>query len=358
MSDDLPSPLVPADCDLTDFQFMPLDVARLRDSELSSSESPEACWAAVLLWCASWHQIPAASVPADDKWLAKASGYGRVVKEWARVKAGAMRGFIECTDGRLYHPVVAEKAREAWQAKLAQRWRAECGRVKKHNQRHGTTLTAPEFADWMASGRPVGQPLFVPGDKASATEDKDGDKASKGEGEGQRQGDSIKTSEPNGSAGADAPPVDNSNPENPKNSPPATASTAPPTPPVSPAKQAWRDCGKWMVANGVAESTAREVMGLVLKDYPAVALDAMQAAPKQAEAVDPKGWLMAAAKRLAGERINPVTAPSDDAAKTAAEWAAREAAWTPEAKAASEAARQAAMAAFRAKTAGAIACPS
>ena len=76
-------PLTPADCDLTDFAFMPLDVARLRDSELASNEAPEACWAAVLLWSASWHQIPAASIPNDDKWIAKQAGYalrGRVDK--------------------------------------------------------------------------------------------------------------------------------------------------------------------------------------------------------------------------------------------------------------------------------------
>ena len=37
--------------------------------------------------------IPAASIPNDDKWMAQASGYGRVVKEWLRVKDGALRGF-------------------------------------------------------------------------------------------------------------------------------------------------------------------------------------------------------------------------------------------------------------------------
>jgi hypothetical protein len=31
------APLTPSDCDLTDFAFMPLDVARLRDSELASN---------------------------------------------------------------------------------------------------------------------------------------------------------------------------------------------------------------------------------------------------------------------------------------------------------------------------------
>jgi hypothetical protein len=190
---DRPAPLTPADCDLTDFAFMPLDVARLRDSELASNESPEACWAAVQLWAASWHQVPAGSIPNDDKWLAKHTGYGRIVKEWMRIRQGALRGWIECADGRLYHSVVSEKAREAWKAKVEQRYRTEVARVKKHNQRHGTTHTTPDFEEWILLGRPQGQHLSVPGDKTQIEGDKDRDKASKGkrEGQGQGQGDSY-----------------------------------------------------------------------------------------------------------------------------------------------------------------------
>ncbi|MGH7462797.1 MAG: DUF1376 domain-containing protein, partial [Longimicrobiales bacterium] len=118
---------------------MPLDVQRLRDSELASNETPEACWAALLLWSASWHQVPAASIPNDDMWIAKHAGYqlrGKIDKSWKTVREGALRGWVECADGRLYHPVVAEKAIDAWQAKLEQRHRTECARIKKHNDRH------------------------------------------------------------------------------------------------------------------------------------------------------------------------------------------------------------------------------
>ena len=132
----LPKPLTQEDCDLRDFAFMPLDVTRLRDSDLAALETPEACWAAVLLWCASWHQIPAASLPDEDRILANLAGFGRVVKEWMKVKDGALRGWIKCSDGRLYHPVVADKAITAWKSKLEQAWRTELARIKKHNQRH------------------------------------------------------------------------------------------------------------------------------------------------------------------------------------------------------------------------------
>lgn len=130
-----PTPLTPSDCDLRDFAFMPLDVVRLRDSDLAALESPEACWAAVLLWAASWHQIPAASIPDDDRVLANLAGYGRVVKEWQRVREGSLRGWVKCSDGRLYHPVVAEKANEAWLGKEEYRARREAERLRKQEER-------------------------------------------------------------------------------------------------------------------------------------------------------------------------------------------------------------------------------
>jgi len=198
---DIPEPLTPAECDLQDFPFMPLDVARLRDSELASNETPDACWAAVLIWAASWHQVPAASIPDDDLWIAKVAGYqlrGKIDKAWGAVRPGALRGWVKCSDGRLYHPVVAEKARDAWQAKLEQRWRTECARIKKHNDRHeGANVPRPTFDEWLSAGCPHGQPLFVPRDTNNCPKGQAGnvpgetDSKRQGEGQGQGQGDSY-----------------------------------------------------------------------------------------------------------------------------------------------------------------------
>ncbi len=192
---------------MRDFAFMPLDVARLRDSDLASNESPEACWAAVLLWAASWHQVPAASIPNDDKWLAQQTGYGRIVKEWMKVRAGALRGWIECTDGRLYHPVVVEKALDAWDAKRKQRWKTECARIKKHNDRHETSHPIPSYEEWVSLGCPAGHPLFVPRDNPTCPDHVPSKTSSKGEGEGQRQGDTAKAVGSSGSESADARPT-------------------------------------------------------------------------------------------------------------------------------------------------------
>lgn len=210
MSDSRPAPLVPAEVDLRDFAFMPLDVQRLRDSDLASDETPEACWAAVLLWCASWHQVPAGSIPDSDEWQAKHAGYkaqGRIAPAWRKVKTGALRGWVACTDGRLYHPVIAEKAVDAWRSKLRQRWQTECSRIKKHNQRHGMSLPIPEFEAWMSSGCPQGQALPVPEDTPPESPGSPGKNDSKGQGEGQGQGQGDLISEASASGAAAAPPI-------------------------------------------------------------------------------------------------------------------------------------------------------
>lgn len=198
MAEALPGPPVPLECDLRDFAFMPLDVQRLRDSDLASEQTPEENWAAVLLWAASWHQVPAASIPDSENWIAKAAGYmarGRVDPRWKDVKEGAMRGFTLCADGRWYHAVVAEKANDAWRGKLLQRWRTEIARIRKHNQRHDINLDCPEFEDWLSHGCLMGQALPVPEDKPSRPRDKGHlshecptENDSKGEGEGQGEG--------------------------------------------------------------------------------------------------------------------------------------------------------------------------
>lgn len=146
---------------------MPLYVARLRDSDLAARAHPEALWYAVMLWSASWHQLPAASLPDDEVVLAKLCGLGRDLRTFRKHRAQAMHGFVLCSDGRLYHPVVAEQAVNAWESKLQQRWRSECARIKKANQRNGTDLRAPTYEEFLAGVSPQNPapcPEIVPGD--------------------------------------------------------------------------------------------------------------------------------------------------------------------------------------------------
>lgn len=121
-------PLVPADVDLADFAFMPFEFQRLFASETWILSNDAEKVAALTLWGRSWHEVPAGSLPADDRMLAHLSGAG---SRWGRVKAMALRGWVHADDGRYYHPVVCEKALEAWAEKLAQRLKSGAGNAKR-----------------------------------------------------------------------------------------------------------------------------------------------------------------------------------------------------------------------------------
>lgn len=142
-------PFVPPGLDLRDFPFMPLDVTRLVDSDLAAIANGEEFKAAVILWCKSWHQIPASSLPDDDRMLAHLSGFGRDVKGWKKVREVALRGFVKCSDGRLYHPVIAEKALEAGGAKAIRAETQEASQTRKQREREDR---ARMFSELRAAG--------------------------------------------------------------------------------------------------------------------------------------------------------------------------------------------------------------
>jgi hypothetical protein len=130
----LPEPPVPREADLTHFNDMPLEVRRLRDSAIAAIEDAEAFRCALLLWCASWHRLPAGSLPNDDVELARLAGMGRDLKGWRKRKTEALRHWRLFGDGKLYHPVVTEKVIAAWNSTRTKRWSNECDRYRKENK--------------------------------------------------------------------------------------------------------------------------------------------------------------------------------------------------------------------------------
>ncbi|WP_218946012.1 DUF1376 domain-containing protein [Acinetobacter sp. YH12124] len=149
-------PLIPNNIDLRSFEFMPLDVVRLRDSDFAALVNAEAFRAGILLMSASWHQVPAGSLPDDDRILSNLAGFGRVVKEWKKYKEEALHGWVLCSDGHYYHPVICEKAIESWASKQDYNYKKFAERLRKANMKlaEQDQVLIPSFDAWIDAGMP------------------------------------------------------------------------------------------------------------------------------------------------------------------------------------------------------------
>jgi len=134
---DLPEPLTPPEADLQGYGFMPLYGHRLFGSGFNALSNDAEWRAGVTLWWAAWNQVPAGSLPDDDAALARLADLGRDVRRWRRLRANALRGFVKCADGRLYHTVLAPLVIEAWARRSADRRKKRRWRDKRLGQGQG-----------------------------------------------------------------------------------------------------------------------------------------------------------------------------------------------------------------------------
>jgi Protein of unknown function (DUF1376) len=259
----LAPPPVQTDLDLRDFQYMPLDVLRLRDSDLATLATGDEFKAAVLLWCAAWHQVPAGSVPNDDRWLARHSGAG---PSWRKVKAEALRGFVEHADGRLYHPVVVEKATASWRRKCEQKVRTLKARIVAAERRLAKAETDDDRAHIRAMLTDLrrGLPQAI---ERSVTDSgthsvTGGVTSTKGEGEGEVRDSSKGRDISKGEQSSEAK---------------ASGAGAP----VDKSKVTFGDCLAYLVDSGKDEKHARSLLGKWRRDH---GDDAVQAAIDKARA--------------------------------------------------------------------------
>lgn len=139
---DLPAPPVPAGCDLRTLPSMMLDLSRLFDSELYMLSTGDQFKAAMTLWGKAFHQVPAGSLPTNERVLAIMSGAGQA--KWPRVREMVLRGWVLHSDGRLYHSVVTEKVLDALAMRQSQSKRAKDGWDRRKNSVAGSGTTQNE----------------------------------------------------------------------------------------------------------------------------------------------------------------------------------------------------------------------
>lgn len=279
---DLPTPPVPSDLDLTDFPYMELDVRRLRDSKFASTPKAEAFRAGVLLWCAAWHQVPAASLPDDDVELANLAGYGRMsfsVREWKKVRDEALNGFVKCSDGRLYHTVIAEKALAAKVSKEKFAYARFLDRLRKENkarEKDGKTpFGVPSLEQWKSGAYPHGIPPDVPTISG-------GNPSENALNRTELEQEQNLSTVPNGTGGDAAKPVADMTKD-----------------------ELWHAGKSLLLQAGTPAKQCGSIVGKLVKDYgDAVVIDAVRAAVV-ARPADPIEYLKASCMRAVGQRAAP-----------------------------------------------------
>jgi hypothetical protein len=110
----LPAPLISREVYLRDkCKWLPLDTDRLARSPFMRIASNVQLGAAFRLWLLAWGEQPTGSLPNDDRWLSDAAKIDR--QFWSCEAAVVLHGFIACSDGRLYHPVICEIAKKRFE---------------------------------------------------------------------------------------------------------------------------------------------------------------------------------------------------------------------------------------------------
>ena len=110
----LTDPLNTPDCDIRGHTYMSLhgDIYYSSRAYSLALKNPRAGIAAQKLWWEAFaHQVPAGSLPDDDEVLARLAHFGTDLRAWRKAKDVALHGFVLCSDGRLYHPFLAQLAR-------------------------------------------------------------------------------------------------------------------------------------------------------------------------------------------------------------------------------------------------------
>lgn len=282
---DLPDPLVSSGTDITGLDGFMLDTERLMASELWALANGEEFKAALGLWCRAWKQDPPGSLPNDPRVLAAFSGAG---PRWQKVRAMALRGFVLCSDGRLYHQVLCADVKRAALKKAQRRERTLAASAARWRERHGKES---DIRNGLRDGAPtdVTRAQYVTSVTDSVTDsvtmshrrDRDRDREER---------------------------------EDPGTNVPAADAAQ------NPLETIWKTGVQLICASGSRETTARSFLGGLCKSYGDAAVAEKIAHLAVHPAADPRGWLRGAlgngktrgdrGARSAADRVrdaNPIT---------------------------------------------------
>jgi len=263
----IPDPMTPADCDLRGLEYMPLLGQRLFGSEFDAMASDSEWRAGVTLWWAAWTQCPAGSVPDDDTALCRLADLGRDLKTWKKLRARALHGFVKCSDGRLYHPTLAQQALVAWDKRVKERERKAQWRAKKLGQEASTDGDVPRDTTRTEPGQDADVPADVTRRDVTGRDDS------------KKKKNSV----------ADA------------TAPSASKSDPPPDPAAAAETHLWDTGKRFLQTRGVPKTRAGSMLGLWKgKHGTAAVIEALGVAQVEPDLVDPIPFIERVLQRRSG----------------------------------------------------------
>lgn len=143
--------------DVRALPYMPLLVGRLLASDTWLLASGDEAKAAVTLWARSWQQVPAGTLPNDERILAALSGAG---PKWRKVRDVALRGFALGEDGRLHHALIEELAADAIAKMRGQQTRTVAARAARAAKRATEAAKVEEQRNSVCD-RPPDRPSYT-----------------------------------------------------------------------------------------------------------------------------------------------------------------------------------------------------
>lgn len=126
----LPDPLVAADVDLRGYQFMPLHGDVLFRSAFNVRATDAEFRAAINLWWSAWWESPAASLPNNERDLARLAGLPDL-RKWRKVRELVMEKWVLCSDDRWYLPFLADLSTDAFSKRKSATTKGRNGAKKR-----------------------------------------------------------------------------------------------------------------------------------------------------------------------------------------------------------------------------------
>ena len=137
---DLPEPPYLPDTKDKGWRFE-IDLQQVQQSDTWALALPEIRPWLLMLWVASWQQVPCGSMPSDDKVIA--ARIGMSFDAFMVAKDVLMRGWYMASDGRLYHKTVTERVIAMLDKKKAERDRQAVYRAAVKARKDAADAAAP-----------------------------------------------------------------------------------------------------------------------------------------------------------------------------------------------------------------------